>query len=278
MDWQRYQSSVFWITFTATFLVVAVWESKRPNRSWTLPTGKRWGIHALLFLSGAIVRALILRTTPVAVALIVAESPWSVLAKAPWWLSVPLTVIALDLSKFVSHRLNHAVPWLWRLHRVHHSDPDFDLATGLRFHPLETLFVQGVDLVFIVLLAPPVSGVVIAMIVVTIINLVQHANADFPPVWEGALRPWLMTPACHRTHHSARVEDQLSNFGELVPWWDRLSGTYRARPEAGEANLEVGLIGYREESRNGFLALLGQPLEQDREAASPGTTAGAKQN
>ena len=275
MDWQRIQIQAFWVIFTVTFLGIAVWESKAPQRAWTLPTGQRWTRHGLLFLLNATTRSLLLRTTPLAVALLVEGSAWGLVGRMPLWLGVPATIIVFDLSKFFAHRLYHAVPCLWRMHRVHHSDPDYDIATGLRFHPLETMFGQVVDIACVVALAPPVAGVVVAGLLATLFTNLQHANADFPPAWERALRPWILTPASHRTHHSARMADQLSNFGELVPWWDQLGGTYRARPGGGEQNLQVGLEGYRDEASNGVLALLKQPFEQDQQPVSPSIPAGA---
>ena len=170
MDWHGIQVRAFWVIFTMTFLGVAVWESRAPNRAWTVPTGKRWTMHGLLFLVNAsAARALLLRTTPLAVAVMVQGSSWGLLGRLPLWLSVPATVVALDLSKFFAHRLYHAVPWLWRLHRVHHSDPDFDIATGLRFHPLESIFGQVVDIACVAALAPPLAGVVLAGLLATVV-------------------------------------------------------------------------------------------------------------
>jgi sterol desaturase/sphingolipid hydroxylase (fatty acid hydroxylase superfamily) len=137
------------------------------------------------------------------------------------------------------------------------------------------MFGQVVDIACVVLLAPPLAGVVVAGLLATLFTNLQHANADLPATWERLLRPWILTPANHRTHHSALMADQMSNFGELVPWWDQLAGTYRARPERGEADLQVGMEGYRDEAANEFFALLTQPFEEDRQPAGSGLEAEA---
>jgi sterol desaturase/sphingolipid hydroxylase (fatty acid hydroxylase superfamily) len=166
----------------------------------------------------------------------------------------------------------HGFGWLWRIHRVHHSDPDFDVSTGVRFHPLEIILVAGFDLVVIWLAAPPVAGVLTSVVVACAINFAEHANAKLPDSWEKALRPWLVTARTHRIHHSTGFADQNSNFGELVPWWDRMFGTYRASADAGE-HFEVGLPGYRSARSLDFGEMLLQPLQDSREAETQ--TAGA---
>jgi sterol desaturase/sphingolipid hydroxylase (fatty acid hydroxylase superfamily) len=261
MDWIRFESSAYWITFTVTFLLVAVWESKSPDRDLRFPTGRRWTIHGLLTLFSAVFRMLVLRLSPVAFAL--AQEHGRDISALPLWVGIPVTVLLLDLAKYGTHRLFHAIPWLWRIHRVHHSDPDFDVSTGLRFHPLEPLLPLSVEFAAILLLAPPVQGVIAAQLLPCTINFIQHANANLPSSWERGLQRWFVTPRMHRIHHSERIADQQSNFGDLFPWWDRWVGTYRA--EAAEAKLVVGLRGYQNEQSVGLAEMLTQPFQASRE-------------
>lgn len=265
MDWIRFESAAYWMTFTVVFLLVATWESKQPERAWHIPAGRRWTTHGLLTLLSAIFRTSVMRLSPVAAALAAQNNSWSLfrLPGLPFWAAVAATILLLDLSKYASHRLFHTVPWLWRIHRVHHSDPDFDVSTGLRFHPLEPFLPQGFDLALILLLAPPVEGVVAAQVLTCAINFIEHANANWPKPLERFLKGWLVTPRMHRIHHSEQVRDQQSNFGELLPWWDRCFGTYRAEPVEG--TLVVGLRGYQEERSMVFPDMLAQPFQASRE-------------
>jgi len=133
VTWQQIESVTYWSLFVAAFLLVAVWETKRPQRNLSVPAGRRWGNHAILLTVGAVCTTLILRATPVAFAAAAAGGGRTgVLSKSwlPWWAIGIATVLLLDLTKYVTHRLFHSVPWLWRVHQVHHSDPDFDVSTA----------------------------------------------------------------------------------------------------------------------------------------------------
>ena len=115
---------------------------------------------------------------------------------------------------------------------MHHSDPDFDVSTAVRFHPLETILVQGANLAFIWALAPPLAAVVASEVLAAGINFVEHANATFPAVWERRLRSWIVTPSLHRIHHSEQVTDQLKNFGQYcfrggTDCWEPMRTTLR---------------------------------------------------
>jgi sterol desaturase/sphingolipid hydroxylase (fatty acid hydroxylase superfamily) len=270
MDWSRIESPAYWITFAVTFLAVAQWESMRPERVWIVPASRRWTRHGILLLIASLIRMAVLRLSPVGVAALVSGRGWG-LFHAPFFqegagyaFSIGATVLLLDLTKYTAHRLLHGFAWLWRIHRVHHSDPDFDVSTGVRFHPLEMIFVGGFDLVAIWLAAPPLAGVVASLVMGSAINFAEHANANLPAAWERRLRPWLITPLAHRIHHSTEVSDQNSNFGELVPWWDKLLGTYRETPAAGP-EMAVGLPGYQNERSLEFGEMLLQPLHASRE-------------
>jgi sterol desaturase/sphingolipid hydroxylase (fatty acid hydroxylase superfamily) len=270
MDWSRIISPAYWITFAVTFLAVAQWESVRPERKWIVPAGRRWTRHAMLLVLTSAIRLLLFRLSPMGVAALAANRGWG-LFHAPFFgqglgsvVAIVLTVLLLDISKYTSHRLMHSFGWLWRLHRVHHSDPDFDLSTGLRFHPLEAMLVAGFDLLVIWLAAPPLAGVVVSTVIACFVNFAQHANATLPESWERTLGPLLVTARIHRIHHSTGYSDQNSNFGELVPWWDKLFGTYHPSAEAGPS-FEVGLPGYQTARSVEFGEMLLQPLHPPRE-------------
>jgi sterol desaturase/sphingolipid hydroxylase (fatty acid hydroxylase superfamily) len=277
LDWHRFASPAYWIVFTVAFLAVAQWESARPLHSLRVPAQRRWKQHGILTIVGMILRFPIVRLSPVAGAILAQQNDWAVfrqplfLRGSGWWVAAIVAILALDLTKYATHRLYHAISWLWRLHRVHHSDPDFDVSTGARFHPLEPLLVEAADLAAIWVLAPPVGAVFLAVMISVAVNFLEHANAELPEPWERRLRLFLITPALHRVHHSDRFEDQQRNFGETFPWWDRLFGTFAADSLNG-AKARVGLPGYRGESVELGEMLL-QPFRPEKGEAGA-TTAG----
>lgn len=266
MDWLRLESPAYWIAFVASFLLVAVWESSRPNRECLVPASRRWGMHGLLLTCVAALNTLLFRVTPVAAALAAQGSPWGVLGFAyiPYPVRAVAAILLLDFTKYATHWLYHHVAFLWPIHRVHHSDPDFDVSTGARFHPLEPLLVQSVDLGLILLLAPPPGAVLVAKVAGVLSNFFEHANANLPPPLERALRSWVVTPRLHRIHHSQGMLEQHRNYGEIFPWWDRLLGTYQAEPVGGDAKLVVGLPGYQNERSVQMREMLTQPFQKER--------------
>ena len=232
MPWAQIDGRAYWVCFVTAFLVVAIWESARPKRQLSSPAGRRWKNHGLLLVIAIAVSTLLLRVSPVALALAVAGSRFGVLNR-PWLPSMVrcvITVAILDLLQYGIHWCFHHVPWMWRIHQVHNSDPDYDVSTAARFHPLEVLGSQGTRMVVIALMAPPVAGVLLAELLSVILNLSAHANASLPERLERALRLAFVTPDLHRIHHSREIAEQNRNLGQTFPWWDRLFGTFAAAP------------------------------------------------
>jgi sterol desaturase/sphingolipid hydroxylase (fatty acid hydroxylase superfamily) len=265
MDWLRLESPAYWITFVATFLLVAMLESARPHRENMIPTERRWTMHGLLLLFLMVLNTAIFQTSPVAVAILAQGNPWGVLgfAAIPFPIRFAAAFLLLDFTKYVTHWLYHHVPFLWPIHRVHHSDPDFDVSTGARFHPLEPILVQAADFGLILLLAPPPSAVLFAKLAGVASNYWEHANATLPPALERALRIWIVTPELHRIHHSQGIVEQNRNLGEVLPWWDRLLGTYQGQSDPA---MEVGLAGYGDARSIQLKEMLTQPFQRQRPA------------
>jgi sterol desaturase/sphingolipid hydroxylase (fatty acid hydroxylase superfamily) len=175
---------------------------------------------------------------------------------APEWLVWALTLLALDLAIWAQHRATHAIPLLWRLHRVHHLDLEVDVSTAYRFHPLEiviSLVWKGA--VAIALGAPP-EAVLVFEALVNASALFNHANWRLPAALERALGLLIVTPAIHRVHHSIRPQETDSNFGFCLSIWDRLFATFRAEPSQQDGPL--GLEGARQNKP--ILALLTAPF------------------
>lgn len=250
---------LYWNVALTAFFGLALWESYRPRHPRRQPIGRRWAQHLALAVAGALV-GVALRTSPLVVA--VAAPAWSgglAASALPFWVQCVAGFLALDATRYVQHRLLHAVPLLWRLHQVHHSDEDFDLTTGLRFHPLEALATQGSYLLVIAAIAPPVEAVLVAEVVTIAQNFFAHANARLPRGVERRLRRVLVTPELHRLHHSVDVSEQNTNFGSVFPWWDHLGRTYPADPLTS-GPLAFGLREIAPGTRLTLARLLGMPF------------------
>ena len=179
-----------------------------------------------------------------------------------------IALLALDASQYVLHRGLHRVPWLWRLHRVHHSDPEFDCTTALRFHPLEALVTTALQIAFVVALGAPPAAVLVYQVALGAVALFSHGSFALPPRIERVLRRFVVTPDMHRLHHSTRLEESNANFGSILPWWDRLLRTYCPAPTIPGADIPIGIADVRDERTRQFTWLLASPfLAQHRAAA-----------
>ena len=157
-------------------------------------------------------------------------------------------VIALDLAIYLQHVVFHYVPVLWRLHRMHHADIDIDVTTGLRFHPLEILLSLGIKIVAVLALGVPALAVLIFEVLLNATSMFNHSNVKLPHWLDRAARWIVVTPQMHQVHHSIVRAETDSNFGFNLPWWDRLFGTYRAKPAAGEQGIRIGLPKFRDKA------------------------------
>ncbi len=266
-SWAQAESYAYWGTFTAAFLGVSVWESVRPRGTLSVPAALRWRNHGLLLILASLSSMLLLGSTPVLVALAVQHGNYGLrwLEHVPWFASFVLTLLLMDLVKYATHRLLHSVGFLWRVHQVHHSDPDFEVSTGVRAHPIETILTQGAALVAILAFRLPPAAVLAAELMSCIQSCVQHANASLPAALERALRPWLVTPDVHRIHHSIDEADQRRNLGETFPWWDRLFGTYSPRTATGDEQFSTGLKGASSAGSLRMAFMLGTPFKAPAE-------------
>ena len=232
--------------FLGTFALVAGWEVVAPRRALTLSRILRWpGNLGLVALNSALLR-LLFPLAATGLAALGAASGWGLLNHfhVPIWVAVPTAVIAMDFAIWLQHVMVHAVPALWRLHRVHHADPDYDVTTGARFHPLEIVLSMLIKFATIVVLGPPVVAVVIFEVLLNATAMFNHGNIRLPAGADRGLRWFLVTPDMHRVHHSVEDDETNSNFGFSLPWWDRLFGTYRDQPRAGHAAMTIGIHGH----------------------------------
>ena len=199
--------------------------------------------HGVMLVLATVLTTVALRVGPVVLSAMVADRPWGLLNRAwmPAAVSFGLTIVLMDLLQYGVHWSFHHVGFLWRIHRVHHSDPDFDVSTAGRFHPLEAMVTQGVHLVAVALLAPPPAAMLASLLLTAVLNLWTHANASLSAGWERVVRGALITPDLHRIHHSERMREQQTNYGQTFSCWDRLFGTFVGKAEAPEGEFRTGL-------------------------------------
>ncbi len=258
-------------TFASVFALMAAWEIARPARSPRLARLVRWRANLGLILVNTVVLRFLLPSTAIAVAAIAEAKGWGLLHRfaLPAWAAVGAGVVLLDLAIYFQHVLFHAVPALARLHMVHHADPDFDLTTGLRFHPVEMLLSAAIKMAAVVALGAPVIAVLVFEVLLNATAMFNHSNVSLPAWLEPWVRRVLVTPDMHRIHHSVIEDERDSNYGFCLSLWDRMLGTYTPAPQLP---LDIGLSAWRDPQVVASLGgVLGMPF---RHARSPQLQAG----
>jgi sterol desaturase/sphingolipid hydroxylase (fatty acid hydroxylase superfamily) len=253
------------VFFLGILGLVAVWEARAPCRRRRLARWLRWPSNlGIVALNTALVR-LSFPISAVALAFASEHQGWGLLnnVELPGWAVIALAVLALDLTIYLQHVLFHAVPALWRLHRMHHADLDVDVTTGARFHPFEILASMVVKLAVVAALGAPLEAVLAFEILLNATSMFNHANIRMPAACDRVLRWIVVTPDMHRVHHSIVPQETNSNFGFNVPWWDRLFGTYRPQPAAGHATMTVGIAQFRAPREQWLDRMLTQPFRED---------------
>ncbi len=249
----------------AVFACLVLWEWLAPRRRLNAGRRPRWpGNLGILAIDMVAVRLLV-PTAAVGVALFAAARGWGLfpLLGLPGWAAIIAGVIALDLVIYAQHVVFHHVPVLWRLHRMHHADLDIDVTTGVRFHPLEILLSLAIKMVAVTVLGVPALAVLIFEVLLNATSMFNHSNVALPPRVEPVARWIVVTPQMHQVHHSAQRAETDSNFGFNLPWWDRLFGTYRAEPAAGERDMKIGLPIFRDVADSTVVHLLTQPFRNE---------------
>ena len=228
--------------------VMGLWEVIAPRRALTASKLVRWANNLGLVFFNSIILRLLFPAAAVGMAAFATEQGWGIFNyfEVPFWPTFVVCVVVMDFVIYLQHVMVHAVPALWRLHRVHHADLDFDVTTGARFHPIEIILSMLIKFATIVVLGPPVIAVVVFEVILNATAMFNHANVRIPYGIDRLLRWVIVTPDMHRVHHSVEDDEANSNFGFNLPWWDRLFGTYRDQPRAGHEAMTIGIHKYRD--------------------------------
>ena len=248
--------------FAGVLILVAAWEAARPRRARSVSRWLRWPSNFAIVACNTIVLRLFFPAAAAGMAWLAQERGWGLFnnLEVPAALAIVASVIVLDLFIYLQHVMFHAVPALWRLHRMHHADLDFDVTTGARFHPIEIVLSMAIKLAAVAVLGAPAVAVVIFEVLLNATAMFNHGNLRLPEGVDRFLRLVVVTPDMHRVHHSIVPAEANSNFGFNLPWWDRLLGTYRAQPAAGHEAMTIGIEQFRTPKDLRLDRLLVQPF------------------
>ncbi len=169
--------------------------------------------------------------------------------------------LLLDLLQYCLHRLHHMVPFLWRLHRLHHSDKQVDAMTSFLHHPLE-LVSSFVVLITLYMLFDVPFNVLLAYVLVQGLHVgFTHYNRLIPEPADRYLRHFIVTPNVHKVHHSLDSKEGNANFGQVFIWWDYLFGTYQYKTHQATQHLVTGIDSTQSPSSFSLGALLANPFK-----------------
>ena len=190
----------------------------------------------------------------------------------PFWIKLILSVILFDFATYWLHRASHAIPLLWRLHRVHHSDTKMDSSTTFRFHPIELGIVyQAGNIVAAGIFGLDVTSLALYYFIVYIFFFLEHSNLNYPIWLNRTFGLLFVMPDHHRVHHHQEQVYTDSNFADIFIIWDRLFGTFKLIPLN---QMKYGLVEFEGEKKQSFLYLIKSPLvnmKREKSNKSEGT-------
>jgi sterol desaturase/sphingolipid hydroxylase (fatty acid hydroxylase superfamily) len=253
------------LCFAGVFAVLTLWDIAAPRRHQEIGRLWRWPNNLGVVVLDSVVVRLIFPTAAVGMAIFAEERGWGFLnvVTLPAWAEIAIAFLALDFAIYLQHVFFHAVPALWRLHRMHHADLEFDVTTGVRFHPVEIVLSMLIKFAVVAALGAPPLAVLIFEVMLNATSMFSHGNIRIPPRIDRWLRWIVVTPDMHRVHHSIVRRETDSNFGFNLPWWDRLFGTYRPVPEAGHEGMTIGIPQFRDRRELRLDRMLMQPLRKE---------------
>jgi sterol desaturase/sphingolipid hydroxylase (fatty acid hydroxylase superfamily) len=229
--------------FFGSLLVVALWEFCRPRRRRDFPALRRRLANIGFWILNLVLAALLFepstRFRPRLEAVLGFNFPSWPIADAG--LTFVAGFLLLDLLRYLVHRCKHAVPFFWRFHALHHSDPDVDVTTSVRQHPVDYLLGSGVLWLAALLLGIPATVWLTYGLAVFATDAIQHGNIRLPERLERCLQPVLVTVDMHRIHHSVSFAEASFNYATVFSIWDRLFGTHTRLTRAQHDSIVFGV-------------------------------------
>ncbi|MBL4692836.1 MAG: sterol desaturase family protein [Magnetovibrio sp.] len=263
--------------FIFIFGLMASLEFVRPRRPLSISKKLRWSSNIGLVFTYTILARLVLPMAPVMFAGFCAQQNWGGLNGVAWpnWIEMIVAITIMDFTIWGQHILAHKLPWFWRLHLVHHSDQDYDVTTGARFHPFEIIISLGIKFGIIAITGASPIAVLLFEITLNGMAIFNHANVRLPLALDRILRRVVVTPDFHRVHHSVIVKETNSNYGFFLSIWDLTFGTYVAQPARGHEDMEIGLDIFRGTTEQRLDKMLTQPFRPGiKSGIKPGTEPG----
>lgn len=241
--------------FASMLVIMGIWELIAPRRAPKISKLLRWANNLGLVFLNSLLQRFIFPMAATGMALFANQQGWGLFNYIDLnpLLEIIIAIILLDLIIYLQHVLVHAVPALWRLHRVHHADLDYDVTTGSRFHPIEIFISLLIKLASITVLGPAVVAVIIFEVLLNGMAMFNHGNVGLPKKLDKFLRFFIVTPDMHRVHHSIEDDETNSNFGFNLSCWDRLFGTYREQPRKGHVTMSIGIRGFAKPQQSTWL-------------------------
>lgn len=252
----EYEPGIRLTIFISILLIMSTWEILSPKRQLSVSKAKRWSHNFSLIVLNTLVLRLIFPTAAVGAAAWAAHENIGLLNQDIFVqlsqnlsfeiIILILSVIFMDFVIWTQHLIFHKVPFLWRIHEMHHADLDIDLTTGLRFHPIEILLSMGIKISMIFIFGFSVLAIIIFEIILNTLAVFNHSNIAIKPQIDRVLRKIIVTPDMHRVHHSWLKHETNSNYGFNLSLWDYLFQTYRDQPKEGHEKMTIGTENFRE--------------------------------
>src|SRR6516165_4275634 len=260
-----YEISIRLGAFVAVLSAMAFWEVAAPRRTGSYSRFRRWPSNLGVVVLNTVFVRILLPATAVTLAMAGETGGWGLLNELPIPrpIAVAFSVILLDGVVYLQHVMFHVVPVFWRVHRMHHADLEFDVTTGVRFHPIEIVLSTLIKFGAVVALGTPALGVLVFEVLLNATSMFNHGNVRMPVRFDRYLHWLVVTPDMHRVHHSILVQETNSNFGFNLPYWDWLLGTYRDQPAVGHNAMTIGIELFREPAEQRLDRMLTQPFRDD---------------
>ena len=248
--------------FIVVLMLCALWEWKKPRRTLSQSKKFRWLNNLGLVSLNSLCLTIFMPVLAFDVAVTAQAHQWGVLQylQLPTFAEFILCLLILDFVIYTQHIVFHKVPWLWRLHRMHHSDQDIDVTTGTRFHPIEIIISMWIKIFTVIVFGIPPIAVVCFEIILNASAMFNHSNAHLPKKVDFLMHKIIVTPDMHRVHHSQNLSETHSNFGFFLSIWDKWFNTHIPQPELGHKKMEIGVAKFQTTNEQRIDKMLTQPF------------------
>lgn len=258
----EYEMMIRLFFFMGMLLIVGIWELIAPRRPLLFSRAVRWYSNLGLVLINSFVLRLLFPILATGLAILAQERSWGLFnnIQISNEFEVILSLLMMDCVIYLQHAMFHAIPLMWRFHRMHHADLDLDVTSGIRFHPIEIILSMWIKFAVILLVGPSIITVILFEVILNVTAMFNHGNIYIPVKLDRVLRWFVVTPDMHRVHHSVIAKETNTNFGFNFPWWDHIFGTYCDQPIKGHHDMTIGLRQFRCPANLHLHKLLTQPF------------------